>query len=52
MSDCEKELQEFELWAFKQELKPMILAVLYGSFIVILFDVIGILIRAFQGIGL
>ena len=52
MNDCEKEYAEFELWVLKHELRPMILAILYGSFIIILIDVIGILIRAFAGIGL
>lgn len=39
-------------WECKQEIKPLIMSVLYGSFIIILLDIIGILIRAFEGIGL
>ena len=40
------------IWECKQQMKVFILAVLYGSFIIIFIDVIGILIRAFHGIGL
>ena len=51
MVNCEKELAEFELWIAKRELKLFfILPMLYGSFIIILIDVIGILVRAFKGI--